>query len=537
MSNCLGLYIEEHLIKYAKVSKEHDKIKVETYGVMFYEKISEAIDQIIDETYSQKAPISINLSDEMYNYFDMFALLTKKDLQKAIKTEFDSCCSEKGYNSNVFETRYAIVDNQLERDKIKVIHIAENKIELNRRIQQVDKYKLINACPISISIPNLLNIENHENCIIVNIEEKTTLTTIIDSKIFNIDILDEGSTDILTKINIKENSYAKSYEVCKNTTIYTSEGRELLDEDTSYLEDIMPTLYEIVTKTQKIINENTEKISKVYITGTGSLINNVDLYFQEYLLDVDCEILKPYFIDNTKDVSIKDYIEVNTAISLAMMGLGEGIEGMNFMKTTFMNSLPDWMTIEIGGSSKNKINKGGVLTWDLGQKLDKIETNLLRGASSFLILFIVYSIFSVLIVNQINKKTEEINTSIKSTNEQILLANNDNEKIKTKANKYTNLIKSIQDANAKLALRNKTRNSIPNLLNQIMSVIPENVQLISIENVNDTHIIITAKSNKYEQLGYFKAKLKTDVILTNVTSSAGQKENDVVIVKIEGDLP
>ena len=26
-TNCLGLYIEENLIKYAKVSKEHDKIK------------------------------------------------------------------------------------------------------------------------------------------------------------------------------------------------------------------------------------------------------------------------------------------------------------------------------------------------------------------------------------------------------------------------------------------------------------------------------------------------------------------------------
>lgn len=29
MSNCLGLYIEDNLIKYAKVSKEHDEIKVE----------------------------------------------------------------------------------------------------------------------------------------------------------------------------------------------------------------------------------------------------------------------------------------------------------------------------------------------------------------------------------------------------------------------------------------------------------------------------------------------------------------------------
>ena len=32
MSNCLGLYIEENLIKYAKVSKDHDNLKVESFG-------------------------------------------------------------------------------------------------------------------------------------------------------------------------------------------------------------------------------------------------------------------------------------------------------------------------------------------------------------------------------------------------------------------------------------------------------------------------------------------------------------------------
>ena len=38
-SSCLGLYIEENLIKYAKVSKDHDIIKVEAFGIKFYDKI------------------------------------------------------------------------------------------------------------------------------------------------------------------------------------------------------------------------------------------------------------------------------------------------------------------------------------------------------------------------------------------------------------------------------------------------------------------------------------------------------------------
>lgn len=539
MPSCLGIYIEEHLIKYAKVSKEHENIKVEAFGIKFYDKIGDAISQVIEETYSQKTPISVNMSEEMYNYFDMFALLTKTDLQKAIKTEFESYCSEKGYNPNVFERRYAVVDNQLDKEKIKVIHIADNKIELNKRIQEIDGYKLTNISPISMSIPNLINIEPNENCIIVNMEDKTTITTIIDSKIYHVDVLDEGSTDILSKINLKENSYSKSYEICKNTTIYTSEGKELQDEQTNYLEDIMPTLYTIVSNTQKIINSTTEKINKVYITGTAALVNNVDLYFQEYLTESNCEILKPYFINNTKDISIKDYIEVNSAISIALMGLGTGIAGMNFKKQSFADKIPAWLKVEVnpGKTKKRTKNLGGFLTWDLGQKLDKTEKGLLRIATGLLLLVVIYSGFASLLNSQIGKKQQEAESYIENTNKQIQLANADNEKIKTKTNEYTTMINELEQANEKIADRNKTRNAIPNLLNQIMSIIPENVQLTSIENTSGTHVVINAQSNKYEQLGYLKAKIKADVILTNVISTAGQKDNNIVTVKIEGDLP
>ena len=539
MSSCLGLYIEEHLIKYAKVSKERDNIKVESFGMKFYDKIGDAISQIIEETYSQKTPISVNMSEEMYNYFDMFALLTKNDLQKAIKTEFESYCADKGYNPNVFETRYAVVDSQLDKDKIKIIHVADNKIELNKREQEVEGYHLANISPISMSIPNLLQIEKDENSLIVNIEDDTVITTILGGKIFNIDMIEEGSRDILSKINSKENSYSTSYEICKNTTIYTSNGRELQTEHQTYLADIMPTLYNIVNQVSKIINNSVEKIRKVYITGTAALVNNIDLYFQEYLPDTQCEILKPYFIENTGDINIKDYIEVNSAISMALMGLGEGVTGMNFKKKTLSDQIPSWMKVEVNPdvSKKRQKNLGGFLTWDLGQKLDKTEKSLIRIAVALFLLVTIYSVFSGLLNYQISEKEKEANDSIAKTNSQIELANSDNEQIKTKTNEYSSMIQNLQDANDRLTDRNRTRNAIPNLLNQIMSIIPENVQLTSIENDAGTHIVINAQSNKYEQLGFFVARLKTDVILNNVVSTAGQKDNGVVTIKIEGDLP
>ena len=98
MSTCLGMYIEENLIKYAKVSKERDQIKVESFGVKFYDNLDKAIEQVIEETYSYKIPISINLVDEKYNYFDVFGQLNKKDIDGIIKTNFENYCYDNGLN-------------------------------------------------------------------------------------------------------------------------------------------------------------------------------------------------------------------------------------------------------------------------------------------------------------------------------------------------------------------------------------------------------------------------------------------------------
>ena len=547
MAQCLGLYIEENIIKYAKVSKDHDNIKIESFGIKFYENLTNAINQIIEETYSYKTPISVNLSEEMYTYFNMFSLLSKKDLQKAIEVEFESYCSDKGYNPNVFEKRYALVDSTEDKEKIKVIHVAANKIEINKKLQDFTKYRLTNISPISMTIPNIADLQPKQNAIIVNIENKTRITTIIDEKIYNVETLDQGSEEILQKINMKENSFSKSYEICKNTTIYTAEGRELGEDTQGHLEDIMPTLFNIVGRVQKIINESLNRIEVVYITGTASVINNIDLYFQEYLTGVKCEILKPYFIKKLiKETNIKDYIEVNSAISLALQGLNEGIEGMNFKKTTLMDKLSITMPeIEKPNNKEKNKNKNNTnkkksnidLNFDFSAKLDAVEYNLLRTAVGILIFIIIFSGFSALLTKQINKKQDEVARVINNTNSQILLAKQDENRIKTRKNEYTQLIQNLQELSDRINEINQTRNSIPNLLYKVMTDIPENVQITSIENTTNRHIVIKVQADKYEQIGYFKAKIKSANVLTDVISNSGVKENDVVKVTIEGDLP
>ena len=539
MASCLGVYVESNTIKYAKVSKEHEKIKVEFFGVKFYDNLEKAINQIIKETYSYKTPISINLSEEIYNYFDMFAMLSNRDLSKAIKTEFEMYCNDQGYNPNVFETRYVVSKNPEDKDKLKVIHIAANKIELTKKNQVLEKYKLAKIIPVSISITNLIETRPKENYLIVNMEEMTTVTTILDENVYNIQTFQEGSQEFLRKINLKENSFSKAYEICKNTTIYTAEGKNLQEEEIGYLEDIMPTLYTIVGNVGRIINESQERITKVYLTGTAALINNIDLYFQEYLGEVECEILKPYFINARQEISIQDYIEVNSAISLALTGVGQGIQGINFKKQTLKERIPDWLKIEVNSNKekKGKLATSGWFTNDLGEKLDKTEISLLRTSIGLIILFAVYSGFAILLQNQMKEKKQQAQESIDNTNTQIQLADDDKTKIDSRTNDYTKMIQNLQDLNDRFIDANKTRDAIPNLLNRIMYIIPENVQITSIQNTTGTHVAIEAQSNKYEQLGMFKAKLDTEMFLTNVISTSGKRENNVIKVKIEGDLP
>ena len=85
MQNCLGIYIENNLIKYAKVSKEKDIYKVETYGIRFSDNINQTIKQVIEETYSFNVPIAINLANERYLYYNVFSLLSKNDVQKTVQ--------------------------------------------------------------------------------------------------------------------------------------------------------------------------------------------------------------------------------------------------------------------------------------------------------------------------------------------------------------------------------------------------------------------------------------------------------------------
>ena len=530
MASCLGLYIENNLIKYAKVSKSNDAIKVESFGIKFYEDVEECIKQIVEETYSYKDAISVNTSDEMFNNFEVFSLLSKKDIENIIKTEFEDICYQKDLNEKAYEKKYVLSNDESNTEKIKITHIAVPKTAILQRKNYFNNFKISSMFPIGIAIANLIQTERKERNIIVNIEKNTIISVVTNNVVSGIKVLNIGAEKILENINKKENSYSKAYEICKNTTIYTENDKDLQYEENEYLEDIMPTLYEIVSEVRKLVDNSMEKIDNIYITGTASVINNIDIYFQDYLKDIHCEILKPNFLNNIAKINIKDYIEVNSAISIALEGLNKNTD-INFLKGENRKGFQDLL------NQKISFSKPSELFQQFENVIQKYNTISNVFAYTICLLTITYFLGSYVISNKLDKKNELAENSIKETNQKISQVQTYNRNFNDQITLYQNLISNIENLNNSNSEDKKFKNTIPNLLNNLMAIIPTGVQLVSIENTSDTHIVITAKTPEPEQMAYFKTKIKNEEILKKVVSDTGTMQAGYLTATIEGELP
>ena len=553
MQYCLGISIDDKFIKYAKVQKENNTFKVESYGINSYNNmdLDKRIAQIIQETDSSKIPISTDVQNEKYYFFNFFGVKNKTYAKEAIQTEFESFCTDNHINKNTIEGRYIYTKNIDMLDQNKAIYIYANKGEIEERLNLFRGTKVVSATPDAIAIPNIVNIEPNKNIMIVDIGDNTKITTIINKNIYNVDILSQGLKEAFDTINLKENSTLKTYEVLKNTTIYT------MDMDTTsnkkndeYLQHIVPALYKVA---QEVLNitKNYKKIDQIYLTGYATVINNIELYFQEYFKNSKVEILKPFFIEKNDRVNVKDYIEVNQAIALALQGMGYGARTINFSTDKKADEIKSMLSMNMtdiinsfkvqkadNGKEKNKPK----LNVDLGflkNKSKNLDTSMTNAFISLLLITILYCAGSIWVSKQISSETDKVKDDVSYTQEQIAKATNDDSKINTKTNDYKRYKSNLENTSNVIETKRSRKNQITTLLNKIVYTIPKEVQLTEIKNEEKggkQHIYISAQSKKYEQLAYFKAKLRNANILDNVTSNEGTNSGDVVTTIIEGDL-
>lgn len=560
MQECLGISVSDKIIKYAKIQSDNNRFKIMSYGVNFYDKIelNSTIKKIVAETNSDKVPIAIDLNTTKYYFFDVFGMTNKQYLDQAINTEFESFCSENHMNRNSYEGRYVYTKNLDTPDKNKVLYLYENKGDLEERFKIFGDARVSTAVPLTAAYPSIVRTDAAKNSLIVDLNEKTTITAIVNGQMYGVDVLGQGLEEVFSKINVQENDYQKTYDICKNITIYTAETADVNaqgnPQNTTYLTYLVPALYKIAQELQKVV-DNYKGITNIYLTGLGTVINNVDLYFQEYFKDQRVEILRPYFATAEADAAnIKDIIEVNSAIALATFALKNDNKDLNFknqavdkwarIKEVLTSDVSSLGSGKKEGSGKKNFQMPKVeFSMDMRGAFDKWDTILLGFVIDLILIVVLYCVGAGLLQSAIKSKTAETEEMIADTKTQITAVTSDNAKVTDKTKDYIRFKENLEEVNSSIEQKRSRKHQITTLLNNIVYVIPKQVKLTEIKNTvvvdNGTtkqHIFIEAQSEKYEQLAYFKAKLSNANIMDNIVSTEGTKDGEVVKTTIEGDL-
>ena len=576
MASCLGISVGKNLIKYAKLSKEKGAAQttIDAYGVKFYDILTQTVSEIIEETKSKDASVSVCITSEEYEKAEVFKSVSKKDREGILNTEFEEICAKKNANAGSLDVRYVLAEDEMSPDQYKALCVAAGKVELNNLWQALSTTKFESISAIGPSIINLLKEKGAgQNALIVNIEDDTKLTFIKNGAISELIQIPVGMDEVITQLADKYNSYARAYEACKGVDAY-SDGDFSFDQDAQNIRDVlMPTLYDLKQRIIMEVEPFIKEVQDVYITGTGIIINNIDLYLQEAFGGKKVETLVPYFVNKERN-SLKDVLEVNSALAAAnycLNGINKDLDFLasgNYLKKEARSKFKDPKAIFAFVKEKvDEINKKTLKTRKTGKKkhieFDNEVENLsqLGGAGEFnappedeleyydpmaewlvrlcvalFVGWIAYTTGAYIVESNLDNKITQVNKNIATTETEITKVDADSKQIAIKAAEYKDKKEKLQRIIDSIRLRKERSYDVPNFLSQLMFIIPSDVTVSSIQIGTNDAVILEASSGRYAQLGYFVSRLKLAGILKNVDMEVVDMSSDIQI-KISGVLP
>lgn len=558
MPYCLGLHIDNNFIKYAKVLNEKDKEpRVESYGVVCYENLNMAIENILKETSTYgNVEISTNLKNEFYNYFEVFSGMPTVSLKRNLQLEFQTeVCPKLNITPTSVESKFIVSSKKFDEDTDEVIYISANKTDINNSKKLV-KGKIRKILPVSIANLSLLNVDKKSNFAILNIDAVSTLTIVAQGKIKKVISINIGMSNILSKLNQKYNSYSKSYEKCKSIVLYNENTKDLVvnSEDTEDIENITPMLYDIGQRTQSALQEYQGVINKLYITGDAVIINNIDLYFEGLLEDIRCEILKPAFLLANQNISnkIRDYAEVNSAIALAVSSGKIYNQSINF---TSNNKISEQVEDVKGSKIVNKVSdvfekvkekltsKKKEKTTEISLGENKKEFKLKIGNSTLILQTVLWALVlatyiysSNMVANKYAENTSILEDEITTIEGKTLEVQNDTKTITTNKMEYDRLIEKVESLNAELLQVNGASYDVPRLMDDIAMLIPDKVTVTKITISSSNQVRINAQCQDSAELGFFISRLKTEEVMDNIMTSIESEDSSMKKITIVGEI-
>ena len=544
MSSCLGIYINNDVIKFAKMSYEKNNIQLEQYGTRFvkFDPLNQ-IESIIQETNSANIPIAITPEKSEYLNIEMYEQgQVKSYFSDVAKMEFEAWCEKNAKSPQNYQYIFKPADVKNSEGKRNLeINIVEREL-IEKYTQKFNS--ITSIYPASLLTQRLVPKE-YQNYVLVDFSDSLTVMVVINNKIVEMQNFKVGMKQILQDFSGKLGSYQKAYEACKQINVF-SEG---VDNNNKELEVLLePLLQDILKSVQTLVNKYRKDIEKVILTGNGIIFTNIDILFTEFL-DEKCEILKPDFLEDTSNVrNTADMLESIEAMALAYDVLVPKPKESEYIKKG--NIKKGFLSIF---ERKNKDNK--LAKKEANESLEKapkekapsisfIDTEKISGGIIcacivVAVVFVSYILFSSLYVSRVEKMKNDVNKTIAEINGDITEINSDYNYINTNMAKYKEINDDVQEIVEQIE-SNKigkfTTYNVATFLQNIIKIIPKNVQLVNISSDDNKNVKITAKSDSYADLGYFVAELKLNNTFNDLKVNS-VKNGTTTVVEIRGELP
>ena len=549
MSSCLGIYIGEKVVKYAKLTREENssRIKAITYGTKIHlGNKSDIISNIVTATGSEGVPVCINSEGERIHKTEVLRIISKNDLESLVDLEVVDFTGNEDKNERSYVYKYVLLDSLVSRDNYTANIVIQDR-------PGVDKYLSDeNTSVVSMySLPYVLDEiapKEVSNYLIIDMNENTDLIFVSDGKLLDVINMDLGMKKIMDTFPEMLGSYQKAYDTCKTINVFSDESNVNNPELERVIE---PVLQDALNRIQNKIRELNLKIDRIYLSGTITLFINSDMLFEQYF-DTPTEKLRPYFIDaKDSNNNMSEVTEANEAFALAYEGLMVERPELDFLRQNkkFGNIFAKVGKIKSTGAKiVNENNKGPKLKVNRNENvfigninLEKVKSILIFANVIMFTLLLVYSVFGGIYNAQMNKQIENVVEEKAKVTENTVKVNSDITYINSNKEKYSNYVSYVDETIRKINKGEIGKYSTYNValfMLKISKYIPDGVLLKSIKSDSSKHVTIIASSNSYAQLCYFLSQLKLEGILEPSSVRTTAVAHDAVItVTIGGDLP
>jgi len=184
MSSCLGIYMGDKVVKYAKLvhDENSDQIKAVAYGTRIHPgNKTDAINSIIAATGSNDIGVCVNSENERIHKVEVLKRIGKSDLESLIDLEVIDFTGNEDKNERNYTYKYTLLDSTVSKDNYTANILIQEKAYLDKYISD-ENSKVVSMYSMPYILEEIASKET-SNYLIINMNDNTELSFVNAGKL------------------------------------------------------------------------------------------------------------------------------------------------------------------------------------------------------------------------------------------------------------------------------------------------------------------------------------------------------------------